>query len=82
MQLQIYLEEMKISVLTVMQLCCANIARTVNCAVLLCKHDTNIDMWHNRAFYLSRSEEASDERVLQFREFSHFLRYQDGVFVI
>lgn len=65
-----------------MQLCCANIARTVNCAVLLCKHDTNIDMWHNRALYLSRSEEARDERVLHCGRSSHLLRYQNGVFVI
>jgi RecA-family ATPase len=62
--------------------CCAHIAKTLNCAVLLCKHDTNIDMWHNRALYLSRSEEASDERILHCGRSSHLLRYQNGVFVI
>lgn len=73
---------MKVIPLTLSSLCRVAVAKMLNCAVLLCKHDTNIDMWHNRAFYLSRSEEASDERVLQFGGFSHFLRYQDGVFVI
>lgn len=61
---------------------CAHIAKTVNCAVLLCKQDINIEMWFNRAWHLSRSEEARDERILQCGRSSHLLRYQDGVFVI
>lgn len=44
---------------------CARIAKTANCAVLLCKQVANIDMWFNRAWYLYRSEEASDKRILQ-----------------
>ncbi|WCR59246.1 MAG: hypothetical protein PG978_000682 [Wolbachia endosymbiont of Ctenocephalides felis wCfeF] len=62
--------------------CCARIAKIANCAVLLCKQDANIEMWFNRAWYLSRSEEARDERIPQCRRSSHLLRYQDGVFVI
>ncbi|MGL9779877.1 MAG: AAA family ATPase [Wolbachia sp.] len=43
--------------------CCARIAKTANCAVLLCKQGANVEMWFNRAWYLLKSEEASDERL-------------------
>lgn len=62
--------------------CCARIAKIANCAVLLCKHDADIEMWHNRAWYLSESEKVSDERILQCSRSSHLLHYQDNVFVI
>ncbi|WCR54384.1 MAG: hypothetical protein PG981_001406 [Wolbachia endosymbiont of Ctenocephalides orientis wCori] len=65
-----------------MEGCCDHIAKTLNCAVLVCKHDANIEMWFNRAWYLLRSEEIRDERILSCGRSSHLLRYQDNVFVI
>ncbi|APR98577.1 AAA family ATPase [Wolbachia endosymbiont of Folsomia candida] len=64
-----------------MEGCCAYIAKTLNCAVLVCEHDSSITMCDDRVWHLSRSE-IRDERMLYCKGSSHLLRYQDGIFVI
>lgn len=67
-----------------MEGCCAHIAKTLNCAVLICEHDSSITLCNDRVLHLSRSrdEEIKDERMLYCGKSSHLLRYQNGVFVI
>lgn len=62
--------------------CCAHIARTLNCAVLVCEHDSSTTICDDRVWHLSRLEEIKDERILHCGRSSHLLRYQDNVFVI
>ncbi|UJQ20810.1 AAA family ATPase [Wolbachia endosymbiont of Delia radicum] len=62
--------------------CCAHIAKTLNCAVLVCEHDSSITICDDIVWHLSMLEEVKDERTLYCGESSHLLRYQNGVFVI
>lgn len=55
-----------------MQGYCAYIAKTLNCAVLLCKHDSSIEVSNDKVWSLSHS---SDERILHCGRSSHLLRY-------
>lgn len=64
------------------QVCCAYIARVLDCAVLVCEHDSSINVCNDKVWSLSHSNEANDERILHYGRSSHLLRYQDNVFVI
>lgn len=66
-----------------MQDCCSYIAETLNCAVLLSKHDDeNIKLCKDRVWSLSEVKNVDDERILHCGKASYVLHYQNGAFVV